>query len=280
MKKENRPITAVKTAVPHVKHVARQITEDKISVYAAQASFFVIISAIPFLSLLLSILSFFIPADIVEKIRAFTLSESIAEVLGGLLADLRTMPNVSLLSISVITVLWSASKGVAAIRTGIETVYHAQPSENFVFHRLRALSGTLVFMVLILAIVVLLMFGNFIGGLLSLTKITDLIMLFRTPFILLFMCVVFTWMYYATAKRSSIRRSIWAHLPGAVFTSVGWILFSYCYSLYITYFPSASYIYGGLAAVCLMMLWAYFCMIILLLGAELNKLLWERAEAK
>ncbi len=39
------------------------------------------------------------------------------------------------------------------------------------------------------------------------------------------------------------------------------------------YYPSASYIYGSLAAVMLMMLWVYFCMMILLAGAEINKLL-------
>ena len=31
-------------------------------------------------------------------------------------------------------------------------------------------------------------------------------------------------------------------------------------------------IYGGLTALCLIMLWLYFCMIILLCGAEINKL--------
>ena len=44
------------------------------------------------------------------------------------------------------------------------------------------------------------------------------------------------------------------------------------YSLYIKYSPNASYIYGGLAAICLIMLWLYFCMIIFLCGAEVNKL--------
>ena len=51
------------------------------------------------------------------------------------------------------------------------------------------------------------------------------------------------------------------------------MLFSYFFSLYIEYFPTASYIYGSLATVVLFMLWLYFCMIILLIGAEANKLL-------
>ena len=84
-------------------------------------------------------------------------------------------------------------------------------------------------------------------------------------------------MYSSTARRSSrIKSGFLPHFPGAVFASVGWTMFSYGYSLYITNFPSASYIYGSLAAVCLIMLWLYFCMIILLLGAEVNKIFAEK----
>ena len=53
--------------------------------------------------------------------------------------------------------------------------------------------------------------------------------------------------------------------------SLGGVYMAYN-SLYITYFSGASLIYGGLTALCLIMLWLYFCMIILLSGAEINKL--------
>ena len=43
--------------------IVRIINNDKVTVYAAQASFFVIISVVPFLSLLISFISLFIPAD-------------------------------------------------------------------------------------------------------------------------------------------------------------------------------------------------------------------------
>lgn len=61
-------------------------------------------------------------------------------------------------------------------------------------------------------------------------------------------------------------------IPGAFIAASGWMLYSYFYSLYIVYFPNASYIYGSLAAVILFMLWVYFCMIIFLVGAEINKI--------
>ena len=63
------------------------------------------------------------------------------------------------------------------------------------------------------------------------------------------------------------------HLPGAIFATVGWQLFSSGFAMYIRYFPSASAIYGSLTAVCLLMLWIYVSVIILLLGAEVNKVI-------
>ncbi|MBQ2727555.1 MAG: hypothetical protein IJF78_17800, partial [Clostridia bacterium] len=49
--------------IPLIRNIAAMITADKITVYAAQASFFVIISAVPFISLLVSIIGLLIPAD-------------------------------------------------------------------------------------------------------------------------------------------------------------------------------------------------------------------------
>lgn len=255
------------------------ITADKITVYAAQASFFVIISAVPFISLLVSIIGLLIPADARSIFSDISLPDSLASVVGTVLDDLRDAPNVPLLSVSAVTTLWTASKGTAAIRNGLETVYHAESTRGFVMNKIRSLINTLLFIVLIIIVVVILLFGNFLSELIGISHITTLIMRLRFPVAFALMCVVFSIMYSVTAKRSrSVRANILAHLPGAVFAAVGWVLFSFFYSLYITYFPNASYIYGGLAAVCLIMLWIYFCTIILLLGAEVNKLyfLWRK----
>ncbi|MBS5724524.1 MAG: YihY/virulence factor BrkB family protein, partial [Clostridiales bacterium] len=67
---------------------------------------------------------------------------------------------------------------------------------------------------------------------------------------------------------------------GAIFAALGWVLFSYFYSLYIQYFPSASYLYGSLAAIVFLMLWLYICMMILIYGAEINKYIFRKWSAR
>ena len=60
-------------------------------------------------------------------------------------------------------------------------------------------------------------------------------------------------------------------LPGAFAAAVGWQVFSAVFSYYVNRFGNWSLYYGSLSAIALTMLWLYVCMIILFLGAVLNR---------
>ena len=64
-------------------------------------------------------------------------------------------------------------------------------------------------------------------------------------------------------------------VPGALFTAVLWILFSYLFSVYVDYFSNFSSVYGSLTYIVLFMLWMYICMDILFFGALINRYLSE-----
>ena len=93
---------------------------DKIIVYSAQACYFVIVSVIPFLCLTISIVSFLIPADIYEVFDSYKMPPEIKDLVNIVIEQLLATQNVSLLSISAIVALWTASRGCDAIRAGIE----------------------------------------------------------------------------------------------------------------------------------------------------------------
>lgn len=262
--------------IAFVKQIADTIRSDRLSIYAAQASFFVIISAVPFLSLLFSLAGIFLPDIPSDFAHRFPLPEKLFSFLSHIIEELSGAPNVSLLSLSAVTTLWSASRGISAIRAGIETVYHSGRNPGYVRHRLLSIFATLVFIIMIVAAVALLLFGDFLadtlGGVLG-DWFEDVFLSLRTPLFIAAMSVIFTAFYSSVAQRSTfVRHSVILHIPGALFSSCGWIVFSFFYSLYIAHFPDAGTIYGSLAAICLIMLWLYFCMVILLLGAEFNKL--------
>jgi membrane protein len=102
--------------------------------------------------------------------------------------------------------------------------------------------------------------------------------------------LIFSLLYFFVAKGvfssrlfrwdKSAKVKLASQIPGAAIAAAGWILFSFFYSLYFENFPRLSFLYGGLAAIVFFMLWIYFCMLILLSGAEINKLLSERDRKK
>lgn len=249
--------------------------EDKITVYAAQTCYFVIVSVIPFLCLMISLVSFLIPADIYAVFDSYKMPAEIKDLVNIVIEQLLATQKVSLLSISAVVALWTASRGCDAMRAGIENVYEVPASKKIVKQQVLSFVNTFVLLVVLIGNVILVLFGELIIRSLHLTVIVDILMHFGVVILFLIMCGAFAVIYASVAKHSSnerIRSKTMQHVPGAVFATAGWMIFSSLYSLYIRYFPSASAIYGSLTAVCLIMLWLYICMIILLLGAEINKL--------
>ena len=249
--------------------------EDKVTVYAAQASYFVIMSAIPFLCLLISIASYLIPTDIYAVIDTYKMPQEIEEVIRAVLEQLFATQKVSHLSLSAIIAVWTASRGCDAMRAGIENVYEVPASKKIVKQQILSVVNTFILILIIIVNIVFVLFGDLIARALHLMTVYEWVMHFGSIILFVIMCMVFGVIYSSTAKHSKnekIQCGTKHHLPGAVFATLGWMLFSYFYSLYIRYFPSASAIYGSLTAVCLIMLWLYVCIVILLLGAEVNKL--------
>ncbi len=266
-------IYIVRTLINRLKSISDTLSNDKVTIYAAQASFFVITSAVPFISLLIGVTSFFLPNGSLDIGLVLTEDNVLFQTV---IEDLKNAPSVSILSISAITTLWTASRGIAAVRKGIEIVYGSDKSSGYVRHRMTSAGATILFIISLTVTTVLLLFGD------ELITLADsylgesmlyMLGLLRKPFLALIMGIFFSAMYVAIARKSSyVSHKVWRHIPGGIFSSVGWLLFSRLYSLYISVFPGASKVYGSLSAICLIMLWLYFCMVILLLGAELNKL--------
>lgn len=257
------------------KKLIASTARDNVMLYAAQASYFVIVSIIPFICLLISAFSFFIPADIYRVFEAYELPEEIEEVIRMVIDQLLATQKVSLLSISALFALWTASRGADSIRVGLECVYHEKPSKDFWKQQIKSLVSTMILILVLLANTAFVIFGGAMAEMLHMTPVFNTIMYLSVPLLFVTMCMAFTIIYAFVGKigKAKWKERFRQHLPGAVFSTVGWMIFSNGFVLYIRYFPSASAIYGSLTALCLMMLWIYVSVIILLLGAEVNKVI-------
>jgi len=260
-----------------IKKLIAKIDTDKITVYSAQAAFHIITAFIPFLSFAVILMKFFIK-DQREEFILMVVSffpKTLSDFIEGIINELFSRNSASVISLSSIVSLWSASKGVLAVRLGLNEVYHTKVSENYVKKRASAILYTLILLLMIVFSLGILVFGNSLTVLLyekapKLAFLIRILLSFKSVVSVFVFSVVFALLYKYLPYQSE-KRSFSSQIPGAVATSISWITFSYFYGLYIDNYSNYSYLYGSIAAIVLMLLWVYFCLIMLLFGAEINE---------
>lgn len=251
----------------------RKLKEDSVSAYAAQAAFFIMVSFFPFSMFLLTMIQFLpiTEGDLISMVSD-AIPEALSPLLSNLLSEVYDSSTTTVVSATLLTTLWAASKAFYSLIYGLNSVYSIQENRNYFILRFRALIYTLIFAIMLLATLLLLGFGNSITYMLNntfpaLKDATLLVLSLRTSSIMCILVLFFLYLYVVIPNR---RSRILFELPGAILTSVGWIGFSYLYSFYIDHMSNFSNTYGSLTAVVLLMLWLYGCMYMLLIGGELN----------
>jgi len=256
-----------------IKGFTNRLKDDHISAFSAQAAFFLIMSIVPFLSLLLTLIKYLpisqgMLLDTVINVTPVPFEPLVTTILEELFAK----SNGAILSVSVLVAIWSAAKGVLAIVRGLQAVYHVNESRNYFVLRFISAIYTVIFVTAIILTLLLLVFSNQIYYALKkdFPTAADFISVFIKQKFLLALCLLtlFFLVVYKLVRRSN--NSFISLIPGAVIAALSWIVFSYAFSVYIDKFSDFSYTYGSLTTIVLLMLWVYFCMYLLFIGAEIN----------
>ena len=270
---------SLKGIVNKAKSAFAVIDEDRVTVYAAQASFFIVIAVIPFIMLLFSLSRYVIPEKFYDIMIAFgnNIPGGIRELYMSIIDEMMARPEMQLISITAVITFWTVSRGMASVKDGVATVYKSPAPKSFIRGILSSFTYTAVFIVLIIAAIALLLFGEQLNSMLierfTIFKRFEGVFEYRNLIFYVILALFFTLLYYSVGRHSTLPgKQLFSHIPGALVASAGWLLFSYFYSLYTIYFTDVSYIYGSLTAIVLLLFWLYCCMIILLCGAEFNKL--------
>lgn len=263
--------------VMNLRHFMNKCKDDKISAYAAQTAFFIMLSAIPFLMVFSSLLKYTpLTENVVLEIMQRVIPEYIEPFLLSIVEEVYSR-SVGLISVTAVAAIWSASKGIHYMSDGFNSVNNLVETRNWFVLRFWAIVYTLVFLVAIVASLVVLVFGNSLADMAK----------FHYPLLAnaaewfsnlkgLVMFVVLTLFFDVIFKTLPNRKlTLRSQLPGAVICSVAWYLFSLGVSVYVDYFNGFS-MYGSLTTIALIMLWLYYCMYIMMLSAEINVVFGER----
>ena len=256
------------------RYYSKKFASYHISTYAASASFFIMSSLFPLLMLFFSILSYtpFDSASIQHMFSQF-LPGSLGNILTMLTEDLLTV-NATALSVSAIAVLWTAAKSMLGLVDGLNAIAEVNDTRNFVLKRVVCIVYMLLLILVIIVNLTLQVFGQWIHVQLArvlprLAFIFGLVLEQKGITLLLVVTVVLVMIYTVFPGK---RMRFYMQIPGAVFSALGWALFSRLFSLYVEYFPSASALYGSLGVFVVAMLWLYLSMYIIFLGAVVNRM--------
>ena len=264
-----------KTAIEIIQTIMgfmNRVFKDHVSAYAAQAAYFIILSFIPFVMFLLTIMRYTpLTRDVINQGILEICPENFQGLVVSIVNEVYQKTS-AVLPITLVLSLWSSGKGVQAITNGLNTICHVEETRSWLLTRLWSMFYTLVFILAIIASLVLLVFGNSLQKSLTgkwpwLGRMIAQIIGARTIVAFFMLMSVFLVLYKVLPNRKTTFKS---QMPGAFLTAVAWMVFSYAFSLYYTFFPNTLNIYGSFATVILIMLWMYICMNIVLYGAEIN----------
>ena len=268
----------LKALINDSKRMIERFENGNITAYSAQAAFFIFISFVPFAMLLINLLSQ-LPIS-VEQLNGgeFSfISPQIADFIEKVISDASRTYSGAVISVTTIVTLWSASKGTVAIVRGLYTVYGVTEKRGYIKLRLVSLLYTFALIVIFILTLVLAVFGNSILEMIaaafpSTIGITEIVGFLRWFVTLLLLVLFFMLIYMVVPERKTKFRN---ELPGAVISALGWIVFSVLFSFYIDNIADYVSIYGSLATIVILLVWIYFCMLILFFGAEFNDMLGE-----
>lgn len=251
--------------------IGKRITEDQLWPYSTQASFYIIMSFFPFIMFFLTLLQFlpFTQNELLEGMN-YLIPTAVVRYLVPIIDEAYRSSSGTLLSITIITFLWPATKGIAAVKDGLNRVYKAKEKRWYI--RLLCIAYIILFDASIITLLALYVLGNRIGMFLEgrfpvLTGILGSILSVRFIVSAAFLTLIFMFIYKLLPNRKS---SLVKEFPGAVLAALGWIFFSYLFSYYIDNLSNMTATYGSLTTIVLCMVWLEFCMFILFMGAELN----------
>ncbi|UGT63081.1 YihY/virulence factor BrkB family protein [Nocardia asteroides] len=260
-----------------VKRAAKEFQRDNLSDLAAALTYYAVLSIVPGLIVLVSLLGLLGPAaadELVNQAQQLAPGSS-ADFVRTLIEQAQSNKQSAGLGaiLGLAVALWSASGYVAAFMRASNVIYgigEGRPIWKTVPIRLGVTVVAVILLVVCTAIVVA--SGPVAAQIGEFLKLGDTAVtvwsIAKWPVLFVLVSVLLAILFWASpnARQGGIR---WVS-PGGVIAVLIWLLISVAFALYIANFSSYDKTYGSLAGVVIFLVWLWLTNIALLLGAEIN----------
>ena len=267
-----------------IESLIKDINEDHIGEYSAQCAYYTILSFIPFIILLITIIQYTgIEQGEIFNIISKVIPSSMNEMVLGIVQEVYSK-SIGTVSISLVFTLWSAGKGLYALTKGLQSVYEIDEENrgSYIYLRVKAIIGTIIFIILLTGGLILLVFGN---SLISIAKTHFAILKnFNTVSAILteIGLTVATFIAFLSLYKFMPKHkvSFKSQICGAIFGAIALNIVSFVFSKYLDIFKGFSITYGSLTTLMLVMMWTFSCFYAVFLGAEINKIIANRLKSR
>lgn len=257
--------------------LVQRMLRHRITSVSAEIAYFLLLSIFPFLICTVTLVGFF-PIQIGGILTEFEpyMPQEVYTLINELIVEVTSRNSKGILSVGLLIGLWVSSKGMHAMIRSFDVSYEVREKRAYFKERLVAVFLTISFVSVIMLSFLLPIFGKQIA--VFLTKPFDITTCVLALFdqlryvasgaiLLLIFMLLF---YFGPNVRLSLRDAF----PGALFTTIGWLLISYIFSQYVDSYANFSILYGSLGAIILLLLWFYMTGLLVLIGGEINAYLY------
>jgi membrane protein len=260
------------------KRVWAEVNEDDVFGRSAQLSYYFLLALFPLLLFITAVLGQF--ADAGSELRENLLSllgSVVPQEAGDLIHE--TIEKVEegsgggKISFGILATLWAASNGMTAICQTLNIAYEVEETRPWWKVRVISLGLTVALAVLILSALTLMLFGHHIADYVAASFSFGQVFtwgwkILQWPVVLVFVLAAFGLIYYLAPN---VKNRSWHWVsPGAATAVVLWLVVSFGFRAYLSYFNSYNATYGSLGAVIILMLWFYLTGAAILIGGEVN----------
>ncbi len=262
-----------------LKQLVSRYSKHSVSAYSAQMAFFLMLSIFPFFIFLFTVLGkLSINSDILMMVLENFFPKEVHQLTIDFIEKNIVVEGNSLVSISILGIIWSASKGVRALMVSLNKAYEIKETRSFIIVKVLDMVYTVLIVIVILLLLTLPNIGvgvfRFVGRYIEINwEIFETYNLVKRILIPSTLTLLMGLIYmYVPNIKLKIKDVIW----GTVFSIVGWSILSYFFTIFVNEFANYRVVYGSLATVIILMFWLYFSSILLIVGGEINSIVREK----
>lgn len=246
---------------------------------AAELAYYVLLALFPLLLALANFIPFLpIPTDQVLEYVELGVPDQVATIILPILEGYLEGGNGGAISIGIIISLWPASKAFTVFQRVLNQVYDADERKNFIISRIFSFLTVLLMVSLVGAVAFIFVFGREILELIQSLIPIDILGIitafeyFRWIVAFGILIIIMTFIYYFIPN---VKWPLKYAVPGAILTTLGFLLVSQLFSLYIRLAGGASIGTGTIGVFIVLMIWLYLLGIVFILGGVLNVIIYD-----